>query len=128
MTELEERLAIIDDKILNEQYTCEHQLTRSQVVEYLTHTIRKSPKLMVDLLIQKIKLYHNKMELKLNYVDKKNTHYQNSECNDTADCTERMIAVQYKDFTAKNERSYPNGSDSSNVVTRIQSYSNKLFC
>lgn len=70
MEELEQQLADTEDKILAEQYAAQTQLTREQVVEYLTHTIQQEPKLIINTLIQKIVLFNDRAEIYYNYIDK----------------------------------------------------------
>ena len=70
MEELEQQLADTEDKILAEQYAAQTQLTREQVVEYLTHIIQQEPKLIINTLIQKIVLFNDRAEIYYNYIDK----------------------------------------------------------
>lgn len=69
MDELELQLAETEDKIAIERYKAQNQLKREEVIEYLTHTIRQEPKLMLRNLIQKIVLYDDKVEIYYNYLN-----------------------------------------------------------
>ena len=70
MDELEAQLAAVEDKITIEQYKAQNQLKKEQVVEYLTHTIRQSPRLLIKNLIQKIVVYDDRFEIYYNYLNR----------------------------------------------------------
>lgn len=72
MEELETQLAENEEKIIIEQYKAQNQITREQVVNYLTHCIKQEPKLMLYTLIQKIILYDDKIEIFYNYTENNN--------------------------------------------------------
>lgn len=63
MEELEEQIALVNDKIAIEEYKEKTSLKKEQVIEYLTHQVRQSPKMMLFALIQKIVLYDDKVEI-----------------------------------------------------------------
>lgn len=69
MDELEQQLSEIEDKIVIEQYKAQNQLKKEEVVEYLTHTIKQHPKIMIKNLIQKIVLYDDRFEIYFNYLN-----------------------------------------------------------
>ncbi len=69
MDELEEQIALVNDKIAIEEYREKNSLKREQVVEYLTHQIRKTPKMMLYALIQKIIVYDDRIEVYYNYMN-----------------------------------------------------------
>ena len=54
MGELKSQLFEIDDKIIIEQYKAQNQLKKEEVVEYLTHTIRQSPRLLIKILYRNL--------------------------------------------------------------------------
>ena len=70
MDELEAQLAAVEDKITIEQYKAQNQLKKEQVVEFLTHTIRQSPRLLIKNLIQKIVVYDDRFEIYYNYLNR----------------------------------------------------------
>ena len=70
MDELEAQLTEVEDKITIEQYKAQNQLKKEQVVEYLTHTIRQSPRLLIKNLIQKIVVYDDRFEIYYNYLNR----------------------------------------------------------
>ena len=77
MEELENQLAETENKILIEQYKTETQLKLEQIVEYITHSIRQAPKLLVHTLIQKVILWDDKIEIYFNFTEKTNPDEQN---------------------------------------------------
>ena len=69
MDELEAQLSEVEDKIVVEQYKAQNQLKKEEVVEFLTHTIKQQPKLLIKNLIQKIVLYDDRFEIYYNYLN-----------------------------------------------------------
>ena len=69
MDELEAQLSEVEDKIVVEQYKAQNQLKKEEVVEYLAHTIKQQPKLLIKNLIQKIVLYDDRFEIYYNYLN-----------------------------------------------------------
>ncbi len=70
MEELEEQLADTENKILVEQYKLEAQIKKEQIVEYITHSLRQKPKLLVHTFIQKVILWDDKIEIYFNFMEK----------------------------------------------------------
>ena len=68
MEKLEEQIALVNDKIAIEEYKEKNSLRKEQVIEYLTHQVRQSPKMILFALIQKIVLYDDKVEIYYNYI------------------------------------------------------------
>ena len=77
MEELENQLAETENIILIEQYKTETQLKLEHIVEYITHSIRQAPKLLVHTLIQKVILWDDKIEIYFNFTEKTNPDEQN---------------------------------------------------
>ena len=69
MDELESQLTEVEDKITVEQYKVQNQLKKEEIIEYLTHTIKQQPKLLIRNLIQKIVLYDDRFEIYFNYLN-----------------------------------------------------------
>lgn len=70
MEELEEQLAETENKILIEEYKTETQLKREQVIEFLTHSLRQRPKLLIQTFVKKVILWDDKIEIHFNFSDK----------------------------------------------------------
>ena len=69
MDELDAQLSEVEDKIVVEQYKAQNQLKKEEAVEFLTHTIKQQPKLLIKNLIQKIVLYDDRFEIYYNYLN-----------------------------------------------------------
>ena len=72
MEELETELSQINDKIALEEYYMQNQISKEQVVQYLTHTIHQKAELVINTLINRIVLYDDKIEIHYNYIEKTN--------------------------------------------------------
>jgi len=71
MEELDAKLDIVKCKIAVEESKAQALLTKQDIVKFLRKTLRKEPKQMIKLLVRKIILYDDKVEIYYNYVDKK---------------------------------------------------------
>ncbi len=71
MEEVEEQITTLNEKIVIEEYKEKNSLKREQVIEYLIHQIKKSPKLMLHCLVEKVLLYKDKVDVYYNYIDKR---------------------------------------------------------
>lgn len=69
MEDLEDKLQTVRQKILAEQATIENQLTKEKIIDYLKSGIKKKPQAMLNLLINKIILYDDKIEIHYNYTE-----------------------------------------------------------
>ena len=67
LQELEEKAEEIKAAIAMEEYKKGQELTRDTVLGYIKGAIKKSPQIMLDLLIRKIVLYDDKIEIYYNY-------------------------------------------------------------
>lgn len=72
MEELELELSQIEDKIALEEYYMQNQISREQVVQYLTHTILQKADIVINTLINRIVLYDDKVEIHYNYTERQN--------------------------------------------------------
>jgi len=66
---LEADLEEIDKKLAQEKAKEKIPLTRDSIIKYLRTSLKKQPHLMIDLLINKIILYDDKIEIYYNYTD-----------------------------------------------------------
>lgn len=69
--ELEEKRSLLSEKILIEQCKERQLLTKDEVVKHISNALRKNPKQLIDLLVKKIRLYNDKIEIDLHFTDKK---------------------------------------------------------
>ncbi len=68
MEQLEKQIADINDKLAIEEYREKTSIKKEQVIEYLTHQIRKNPKILLHTLIQKIIITDRRVEIYYNYI------------------------------------------------------------
>lgn len=61
----------IDEKMAIEKTKQKVQITRDDIFKFIKTALKKSPQLMIKLLVKNIILYDDKMEITYNYVDKK---------------------------------------------------------
>lgn len=66
----EKKLSEINAEIAVEEYNEQNKLTKSDVVEFLTNSIQKSPRAMLKTLVQRIVVYNEKCEIYCNYTNK----------------------------------------------------------
>jgi len=69
MQELEEELALTEEKIAVEEYKEKHQLKADEVQAFISETLKKEPLLMINTFIQKIVLYGDRMDIYYNFID-----------------------------------------------------------
>ena len=73
MTELERQIDELSDKILLEESKLENSITREEVMEYLTHSVRDlSPQVLIEVLVNRIELYDDEIVVWFNYSDRTN--------------------------------------------------------
>ena len=72
MKELEERKQTLNDKIVIAQYGESQRLTKQEVVEYLTHSLRQEPRFLLHILVKNIIVYDDKIEIYFNFTERKN--------------------------------------------------------
>lgn len=72
LDELELRLSDIDAKIAIEQTKQTLVLTKDKIIKFITATLKKTSQAIINLLINKIILYDDKIEIYYNYTDTQN--------------------------------------------------------
>ena len=73
MTELEQRIDELSGKILIEESKIENSISREEIMEYLTHSIKDlSPQVLIDILVNRIELYDDEIVIWFNYSDRTN--------------------------------------------------------
>ncbi len=73
MAELERQIDEINGKILIEESKLENSITREEIMEYLTHSVRDlSPQVLIDVLVNRIELYDDEIVVWFNYSDRIN--------------------------------------------------------
>ena len=73
MAELEQKIDELNGKILLEESKIENSITREEVMEYLTHSVRDlSPQALIEILVNRIELYDDEIVVWFNYSDRTN--------------------------------------------------------
>ncbi len=73
MAELEQKIDELNGKILLEESKLEIGITREEVMEYLTHSVRDlSPQALIEILVNRIELYDDEIVVWFNYSDRTN--------------------------------------------------------
>ena len=99
-----------------EKFKEQNLLTKEKVVDYLTNSVLKKPKQMIQTLVRKIVVYEDKIEIFYNYTDETNPgddsprdplYYSGSDSS--------VIPGGHETNTNPNKKNYP-GSDSSVMV------------
>lgn len=73
MAELEQRIDELNGKILVEESKLENSITKEEVMEYLTNSVRElSPQVLIEVLVNRIELYDDEIVVWFNYSDRTN--------------------------------------------------------
>lgn len=104
MAELEQRIDELNGKILLEESKLENSITREEVMEYLTHSVRDlSPQALIEILVNRIELYDDEIVVWFNYSDRNNPDDPDTERRDfllhknySISVTSRFIIVSIK--------------------------------
>ena len=70
LEEYEIKLDIIEGKILAEKSKEKVHLTKQDIIKFIGKCIKKSPELMIKLLVKEIILYNDRIDIYYNYIDK----------------------------------------------------------
>lgn len=92
LDELEGKLEVLDQKIEIEKYKQHRVVTKNEIKKFLKYAIQNKPKTLIDLLINKVILYNDKIEIYYNYTDKIDP-----------DEISQGLNFLYKTFNIKNE-------------------------
>lgn len=73
MAELEQRIDELNGKILVEESKLENSITKEEVMEYLTDSVRDlSPQVLIEVLVNRIELYDDEIVVWFNYSERTN--------------------------------------------------------
>ena len=103
----------VEEKIVLEEYKAQNQLTREEVFQFLLHTARNLPNLMIHSFIQRAILFDDKIKIYYNFTNKQLPDGAPDECCRVS--SNELNALIYKDCKEKNGNS-PKGSDSYRLV------------
>ncbi len=65
------------EKIVMEQYKERRLLTKDEIIKYISTALRKNSKQLIDLLVKEIRLFNDKIEIDLYFIDKKSPDDKN---------------------------------------------------
>lgn len=72
MSELEEQILTLDEKIFYEEERMRNDITKEDIIAYLQKGLRSDPQILINMLIDKIILYDDKIEIYYKYTRSKN--------------------------------------------------------
>ncbi len=73
MAELEQKIDELSGEIHLEESKLENSITREEVMDYLTHSVRNlSPQALIEILVNRIELYDDEIVVWFNYSDRTN--------------------------------------------------------
>lgn len=73
MTELKQKIEELNTKILLEESNLENNITREEVMEYLTHSVKDlSPQALIEILVKRVELYDDEIVVWFNYSNRIN--------------------------------------------------------
>lgn len=99
LEELEEQKKDLQEKLVIEQSKQRYELTKEDIQNFFKYTMKKCPNKAIELFIQQIKIYENKIEIYLNYSI---TQQQNIEQSSSKVFTETLtITRTFKGGTTK---------------------------
>lgn len=104
MAELERHIDELRGNILIEESKLENSITREEVMEYLTHSVKDlSPQVLIDILVNRIELYDDEIVLWFNYFDRTNPDDSDTDSRDfimqenySISVTSRFVIVSIK--------------------------------
>ncbi len=71
LQELEKQVEELDAEILIEQNTQSQRVSREEIIKFYAEALKQEPMLLINYLIKEIKLFNDKVEIKLNNPIKK---------------------------------------------------------
>ena len=100
-----------------EKFKEQNLLTKEKVVDYLTNSVLKKPKQMIQTLVRKIVVYEDKIEIYYNYTDETNPGDDTPRDSCLLSGSDSSVIPGSNTTNPnQNEKNYPKGSDSSVMV------------
>ena len=69
LEELEKQKSDLEEKLALERTKESLEIQKTDIVDYLKNAIKKTPRLMIELIIKEVVLYKDKIEIHFNYTD-----------------------------------------------------------
>ena len=99
MNELEGSIAELDGKIAAEEIKLERTLRKSDVEAFILEALNKDAKTLVNLLVEKVVVYEEKIEISYKYYDNKNPDETVTEVHRDFLFIDKMIQITQRNFT-----------------------------
>lgn len=128
LQELEEKKKELEEKILLEKSKVKASISREEIETYLKYTIQQSPKPLLDLLLQKVIVYKDRIKIYMKYVG--DTLSDDSpDKNDTPDGTDSVRGLLILSYSIQVGRKLPHGGRGKkrNYITQVRDFSIELY-
>ena len=128
LQELEEKKKELEEKILLEKSKVKASISREEIETYLKYAMQQSPKPLLDLLLQKVIVYKDRIKIYMKYVG--DTLSDNSpDKNDTPDGTDSVRGLLILSYLIQIERKLPHGGRGKkrSYVTYTRNFSIELY-
>ena len=127
LQELEEKKKELEEKILLEKSKVKTSISREEIETYLKYAIQQSPKPLLDLLLEKVVVYKDKIKIYMKYIGDTPSN-GSPDKNDTPDGTDSVRGFLILSHSIQIERKLPHGGRGGkrNYVTYIRNFSIEL--
>ena len=128
LQELEEKKKELEEKILIEKSKVKASISRDEIETYLKYAIQQSPKPLLDLLLEKVIVYKDKIKIYMKYIG--DTPSDGSpDKNDTPDGTDSVRGLLILSYSIQIDRKLPHGGRGKkrNYITQIRNFSVELY-
>ena len=90
---LEEELQMLNDKIVSEQCRLDSEIKRENVIAYLEDFSKQDTQTLIDLLIRKIIVHEDRIEIHYNYIENNEPDEPETERRDFSLSSRRKVTV-----------------------------------
>lgn len=128
LQELEEKKKELEEKILVGKSIVKASISRDEIETYLKYAILQSPKPLLDLLLQKVVVYKDRIKIYMKCVGDTPSDDSPDE-NDTPDGTDSVRGLLILSYSIQIDRKLPHGGRGKkrNYITQIRDFSIELY-
>ena len=128
LQELEEKKKELEEKILLEKSKVKASISREEIETYLKYAIRQSPKPLLDLLLQKVIVYKDRIKIYMKCVGDAPSD-GSPDKNDTPDGTDSVRGLLILSYSIQVDRKLPHGGRGKkrNYITQIRNFFVELY-
>lgn len=128
LQELEEKKKELEEKILLEKSKVKASISREEIETYLKYAIRQSPKPLLDLLLQKVIVYKDRIKIYMKCVGDAPSD-GSPDKNDTPDGTDSVRGLLILSYSIQVDRKLPHGGRGKkrNYITQVRDFSVELY-